>query len=163
MITVSDTGPLIALAKVDRLSLLQSLFGEILVPPSVYRELLAKYGEEFNRLYASLNQFIRTEAIVQHQPEVKAIIAHLDIGEREAIELAYERQSLLIIDDYLGRKAAQKLGIEVTGVIGVLIYAKQIGLLDNVLPTLNSIRLKGYWLSDEIMAITAKLTKEKWR
>ena len=43
MIVVSDTGPLIALAKVDQLSLLEKMFGEVHIPPAVHRELLVKY------------------------------------------------------------------------------------------------------------------------
>ena len=50
MTVVSDTGPLIALAKVDRLSLLEDLFGQIHIPPIVHRELLAKSGPEAARL-----------------------------------------------------------------------------------------------------------------
>ena len=44
MIVVSDTGPLIALAKIEKLSLLERLFEQVLIPPAVYRELLAKTG-----------------------------------------------------------------------------------------------------------------------
>ncbi len=50
MTVVSDTGPLIALAKVDRLSLLEQLFEHVFIPPIVHRELLAKSGTESARL-----------------------------------------------------------------------------------------------------------------
>lgn len=54
MPVVSDTGPLIALAKADNLSVLKRLFGQILIPPAVYRELMAKSGPEAERLDRAL-------------------------------------------------------------------------------------------------------------
>ena len=47
---VSNTGPLIALAKADQLRLLESLFSQVHIPPAVHRELLAKSGVEAERL-----------------------------------------------------------------------------------------------------------------
>lgn len=60
MPTVSDTGPLIALAKADSLSVLKHLFGQILIPPAVYRELMAKSGPEAERLDRALADFVIT-------------------------------------------------------------------------------------------------------
>ena len=45
IIVVSDASPIINLAAVSRLPLLQELFGSILVPPSVWAEVMA--GEQF--------------------------------------------------------------------------------------------------------------------
>ena len=58
MSVVSNTGPLIALAKIDRLALLQQLFGEVFIPPVVHRELLGKAGAEANRLDQALATFV---------------------------------------------------------------------------------------------------------
>jgi hypothetical protein len=49
---VSNTGPLIALAKIDRLPLLKALFERVRIPPAVHQELLAKKGEEMEHLLA---------------------------------------------------------------------------------------------------------------
>ncbi len=58
MSVVSNTGPLVALAKADLLHLLKALFGSIEIPQSVHRELFAKAGEEAERLDAALGDFI---------------------------------------------------------------------------------------------------------
>ena len=160
MIVVSDTGPLIALAKMNRLDLLTKIFGQVLIPPSVYRELFAKYGPESMRLDKSLPDLIHTVPMPVFSPTVKTATSKLDIGEQQAIALAFEKHALLIIDDRLGRAVARRLGLSITGTVGVLIMAKKKNLLPAVLPLLNKMRHQGYWLSDEILAIAAKLSGE---
>ena len=55
---VSNTGPIIGLAKINRLSILKKIAGEILIPPMVHRELLAKTGDEATLIDEALNSFI---------------------------------------------------------------------------------------------------------
>jgi predicted nucleic acid-binding protein len=57
MSVVCDTGPLIALTKVDRLDLLEQLFGTVEIPPAVHRELLAKVGPEAGPVGSGLVRF----------------------------------------------------------------------------------------------------------
>jgi len=123
-VVVSDTGPLIALAKVGKLDLLRDLFGAVLIPPAVYRELVAKPGSEFVNLQEALQDYLKPTAVGCVALEVEIVTAKLDCGEQEAIALAYERKVLLLIDERLGRIAASKLGLLVTGVVGVLVQAK---------------------------------------
>ncbi len=58
-VLASNTGPLIALAKVNALSVLKALATEVLIPPAVHRELLAKSGPEAPGLDAALADFVR--------------------------------------------------------------------------------------------------------
>ena len=58
MSIVSNTGPLIALAKADQLALPRSLFGQVVIGPMVQRELLAKSGPEAPRLDVALSTFM---------------------------------------------------------------------------------------------------------
>jgi predicted nucleic acid-binding protein len=160
MIAVSDTGPLIALAKVDRLALLHEMFGQVLVPSAVERELIAKHGGESVRLEAALRSFLQPVPAPVLAPDVRFVTTRLDLGEQEAIALAYERRSLLVIDDRLGRAAARRLGLVVTGVVGVLVQAKQAGLVAGVRPLLDEMRRRGYWLSDEILDAASRLAGE---
>ncbi|MBC8254138.1 MAG: hypothetical protein H8E35_08915, partial [Ardenticatenia bacterium] len=83
MTVVSDTGPLIALAKVDRLSLFEQLFEHVFIPPAVHRELLAKSGPESARLDNALSGFIEVTQVSSLAPEVKAATLRLDPGERQ--------------------------------------------------------------------------------
>ena len=69
---VSDTGPLIALAKVDQLILLERLFGKVLIPPAVQRELLAKHGAESARLDDALLNFLDVVPLSMPSPEVRS-------------------------------------------------------------------------------------------
>jgi len=128
----------------------------------VYRELLAKTGPEAYKLDEALSGYIKISTEPRFPPEVKAATLKLGPGERQAVALAYEFKALLIIDDKLGRFAARRLGLQVTGVAGFLIRAKEVGLLSEVIPVLEAIRNQGYWLSDELLKLVAKLTGEKW-
>lgn len=157
---VSDTGPLIALAKVDRLALLKMMFDKVLIPPAVWRELMAKSGPESARLDAALNAWIEVTPEPPLPAEVKVATSRLDRGEQQAIALAHERQALLIIDDCQGREAARCLGVMLTGVIGVLLHAKERGDLSAVRPLLAEMRQQGYWLSDEVLDVAARLAGE---
>jgi len=160
MSVVSNTGPLIALAKADLLSVLERLFKQVCIPPAVHRELLAKSGPEAARLDDALANFIEVTAMPPLPPEVKVATARLDPGERQAIALAYERKALLVMDDRLGRAVARRLHLPVTGVVGVIIQAKHANLLPAVRPVLEEIRQQGYWLSDEIVELGARLAGE---
>src|SRR5262245_45954831 len=106
MRSVSNTGPLTALSKVDRLDLVAQLFGQVHIPPAVHRELLAKAGSEAARMDSALATFIHVEGRPQVVPEVKAATFRLDPGEPEAIALAHEMGLLLLTDDRLARQAA---------------------------------------------------------
>ncbi len=160
MTVVSNTGPIVALAKADHLSLLHLLYGEVLIPPAVHRELLAKVGPEAQRIDDGLAGFLRMTPISGLPEEVDRLTAGLGAGEQQAICLAREGGSLLVIDDRAGRKAAGQLGISVTGVVGVLLKAKQDGEIPMVGPVLEIIRSQGYWLSDAVVATAIRLAGE---
>lgn len=160
MTIVTNIGPLIALAKVDQLALLPQLFGDVYTPLAVQRELLAKRGLEVDRLIVALDEFITVETAPELRPEVRIVTSDLDVGEREAIALAYESRKILLIDERLGRMAARRLNLSVTGTVGVLITAKQAGLVPSVTPLLEEMRQQGYWLSNKLIEIASRLSGE---
>jgi uncharacterized protein len=143
---VSDTGAVIALAKFDRLGLLKTMYGVVHIPAFVHRELLAKLGPEASRIDNALIDVLRISPVPSVTPQVETVTHGLGRGEREAIALAHsESDALLIIDDRAGRRAAEQLGISVTGIAGIVIQAKQHGLLELVRPLLEEVQRKGYW------------------
>ena len=160
MNVASNTGPLIALAKINRLLVLERLFDKVLIPAVVHRELLAKSGDEADRLDQALAAFVRVAQITDRKPEVIAATQGLDVGERDAIALAHQTGLSLIIDDRVGRRAARQLGVSVTGVAGVLIQARKCGWIASVRQELAMIRDRGYWLSDELIDTAASLAGE---
>jgi predicted nucleic acid-binding protein len=114
-VVVSDATTLIVLQRIDRLDLL-AVFAEVLVPPAVWEELARDY-----RFPA---QVVRVEP-VQDRKLVGLLTAFLDAGESEAIALAKERGLVLIIDEKKGRKAARRLGVGITGFLGLLLFATE--------------------------------------
>lgn len=160
MSVVSNTGPLIALAKVDALALLKSLFGEVKIAPAVYLELFAKTGPEIPRLHAAFQDFLTTVPLPPMDTSLEAATQHLGAGEQQAVLLAHSENTLLLIDDRQGRSAARSLNLSVSGTVGVLIEAKQNNLIPQILPLLEQIRQNGYWLSDALLMTAANLTGE---
>ena len=75
----------------------------------------------------------------------------IDKGEASAIALALEiADSIIILDDYKARKVAEKLGLTITGTIGVIIKAKLMGIIPSIKPCLAKIKNTDFRLSDDI-------------
>jgi uncharacterized protein len=157
---VTNTSPLIMLAKIDQLGLLPQLFTTVSIPIGVYRELIAKSGVEAQRLEFAFSQFVEIREKPEFPPVVQTATKHLDPGEQQAIALAYLLNRPLVIDERLGRQAARLLGVQVTGSVGVLLQAKRQNLVPLVMPLLYRAREQGYWLSDELLAIAANEAQE---
>lgn len=60
--------------------------------------------------------------------------------------------SRLILDDTLGRRIARLQHMQFTGTIGVIVRAKQRGLLPDLAPVIAALREAGLWLSEELIA-----------
>jgi predicted nucleic acid-binding protein len=132
---VSDSSTLIHLAVIGRFSLLQSLYQIILIPPAVWDEVVVQGAERpgaNEALFAKQTGWLRIQA-PKNTALVRSLSRDLDQGESEAIALAVEQNSdLLLIDEADGRKAASIYGLPKTGVIGVLIRSKKQGLVSSL-------------------------------
>ena len=163
MIIVCNTGPLIALAKLDSLTLLKELgFQRVLIPVCVRKELLGKIGPESNTIEVALDEFIEVEKLGATEQPVEAAASTLDEGEKEVILLgaSIKDRVILLLDDQAGRRVARTLGIPVVGTAGLLLSAKKQGLIKAVSPLLISLREQGYWLSDALIAEVRRLSGE---
>lgn len=162
MRTVSDTGPIIGLAKIGMVDLLRALASEVLIPPFVHKELFGKTGFETTCIENALEDFIKVTSINELAPSAANVLAELGEGERQAVALAsdFGEGVMLLIDDYAGRRAAKKLGVAVIGLIGLLLLGKERGLIGTVGPLLDELRQSGYWLSDELVTVAKKLAVE---
>jgi len=160
---VADAGPIIGLAKIARISLLKELATEVLIPSIVHKELYGKIGPESDQIDLALNDFIQVvapesfEFNIDEQP-----LINLGRGEKQSILLAstLKREALLLIDDQAGRRAAESLGISITGLVGLLLLSKERGLIDNIGSLLQDLRKAGYWLSDDVIAAARKFAGE---
>jgi hypothetical protein len=145
---VINTSPQILLAKIGRLDLLTHLYNEILVPVSVLDELEAKPGREIQKIQALIQAgvFLVQKASNEH---LNRLPADLGVGERETIALAVEREAdLVILDDQEGRAIARTRGLSVTGTIGVLVEARERGLISSIRTELDRLIEAGMWLDE---------------
>jgi predicted nucleic acid-binding protein len=85
---ISNTGPIIGLAKIDLLFLLNQIASEVLIPPMVHRELMGKIGPETEQIDKALREFLKVGDLKPLDPAVEIAISALDEGEREVISLA---------------------------------------------------------------------------
>jgi predicted nucleic acid-binding protein len=96
---------------------------------------------------------------------VKALRRDLDQGEAESIALALElNATLLLLDEKEGRHIAERLGLRVVGVVGVLLEAKAKGVIDRVRPHLDALRqTAGFFLSEPVYQSALVLANEEGR
>ena len=143
---VSNTGPLIALASIGQFDLLQSLFGRILIPPAVRAEV----QDETSVAAMTTANWIVVQA-AQDMLAVQLLRDELDAGESEAIILARELDAdLVLIDERAATRKARGVGLQTMGTLGVLLMAKDKGLVAVLKPLLDNLRNAGFRMSDDL-------------
>lgn len=136
---ISDTSCFIILTNVGEIELLQKVYGQIITTP----EIAAEFGEP-------LPEWVEI-AEVKDKYRQTILELQIDKGESSAIALALETpDSVVILDDYKARKIAERLGVTLTGTIGVIIKAKLNGTIPSVKPILEKIKQTDFRLSREI-------------
>ena len=138
---VSNASALIALEQIGQLLLLQQIFGSVIVPPAVVREVAPTVS-----LPPWIEQRNLTQPIGPH-----ILRASLGAGESEAISLALELQArLVILDDRPARRLAQALHLSVIGTAGILLTAKRSSLLPAVRPSLDALLQHDFRMSPKL-------------
>jgi predicted nucleic acid-binding protein len=133
--TVSNSGPLIHLAKIDKLILLKELFGEVIIPLQVKTEVVDA-GKEEGMADAFLiegeieNGWIIIEGNITDFEEIARNVG-IDEGEAAAIVLARKMKKPILLDDLGARRFAIGLGLEVIGSIGVLFKCTKLKIISN--------------------------------
>jgi predicted nucleic acid-binding protein len=149
MVVVADTSPLNYLLLVGKIDLLPALYDSLLLPPAVRREMLAPLAPATVKQWAEM----LPDWIEVRDPGPTTLSLHpkLNAGEREAIMLAHKTpNALLLIDEALGRQAAQHLGLNINGTLGILLLAHRRGLVD--LPTeVAKLRQTSFQASDALI------------
>ena len=158
MILIADSSALIALSVCNSLDLLEKVFGSVLVPEAVYLETTQPDKKEAQKLKAFLQDKVRHVEMHSYV----FLDAFADVGETEAM-LLYKQLSAdkLLIDDQRGRKVAKINRISTIGSLGVLLFAKEQGLITAVSPLLKQIENSDIYLSPKLMATVLELAKEK--
>lgn len=151
---VADAGPLIGLARIGLLSLLQDLYGTVVIPTAVSVELRTIEDRPGSRaLLKALEEGWLQPEEIRPSGDLEILLQVLGRGEAEAILLADQRPCrFLFLDEKRGRAVARRRGIQVVGTGGILLAAKQKGLLDSVSPVLDRLAAAGYRLSLDLRA-----------
>ena len=134
MIVVSDTTPLISLLKINRLDLLEKLYGSVLIPKAVFSELTSNKIYQSETDIISRSNFIECREVSNFQAlKILQVVTTLDLGESEAIVLAQELNAdVLLMDESKGRKVAQQLNIPLSGTLGVIVDSFDAELLTKI-------------------------------
>lgn len=138
-VIIADSSCLILLEKIGELALLHRVFGEI----AVTKEVANEFGEILPDWFNVVE--------VKNQSFQKMLEASLGVGESSAIAYAVDIAGcLLIIEDLKGRRMAEKLGITITGTLGVMVEARLSGVIGSVIPLLEKIRETDFRLTREL-------------
>ena len=150
MIVIADTSAINYLILIDEVQLLRDLYGGVVIPPAVQRELLASNSPEPVRRWTSAPpDWLR---LASPGPEALARTDDaLDAGEWEAIALTLDLHAdLLLIDDAHGRREAQRQNLSFTGTLGILLAASEKGLL-RLDDAIRKLRQTSFSISDKVL------------
>lgn len=140
MIVYSNTTPFIALSCINQLELLPRLFGTIYVAEAVIEEC----AEGGRILVPDLRTLSWIIAIPDDETVLMPILLELDRGEKQTIILARKNAAQkVIIDERIGRRMAEYLGLEVVGTLGILAKAKTDGLIPSFSQAAHEMRQQG--------------------
>lgn len=148
-IVISDASTLILFDKIDEFNLLQKVYGKLLTTPEVANE----FGEK-------LPNWIKVQSVSDKKYQ-EFLETQVDTGEASAIALATEYDDvLLLLDDLKARKLATQLKIRITGTLGVIHKAKQMGCINRVKPLIDKLLLTDFRIADNIIKEILKLNNE---
>ncbi|MEO9070607.1 MAG: DUF3368 domain-containing protein [Ginsengibacter sp.] len=148
-IIISDTSCFIVLSNIGELNILHKVYNKIITTI----DIVSEYGE-------ALPNWVEIQN-ADDKYRQQLLEMQIDKGEASAIALALENPGCrLILDDYKARRIAEKLGIDITGTIGVIIKAKLNGIIPSIKPLLEKIRYTDFRLSKEIEILALKEARE---
>jgi uncharacterized protein len=128
MIVISNSSPLIALARINHLFILNSLFGHIYIPDSVFQEtvLQSHLAIQTQNILQTIDNYI----FIVKPRTIHLFQRKLDFGEQGVINLAIDKQAdFLLMDDKKARKEAQELGFKTLKTSILLKRAEKLGII----------------------------------
>jgi predicted nucleic acid-binding protein len=164
VIVVSNTTPLIGLASIERFQLLEQLFAEIHIPQAVYDEAVVAGREEGGaKREVQAATWIKTVP-VKDRLAVDMLLGELDLGEAETIVLGREiGADWVLMDEKKGRRKLAQLELPKIGTLGILLKAKQVGLLSTLQPEIARLRRLGFSISQPVVEAVLRQAEEQTR
>lgn len=149
-VIISNTSCLIILSKIGELDLLHQMYDTV----TITREVFMEFTDQ-------LPGWIKVQQ-PKDQYRQQLLEMQVDKGEASAIALALETdQSIIILDDWKARKLAERLGLSVTGTLGVIVKAKKSGMIPSIIPYLDKIRETNFRISEELEQMALNEANEK--
>jgi predicted nucleic acid-binding protein len=139
---VSNSSPLIALARIQRLDLVPIILQSVLIPPAVAREIAPSIP--------ILPRWLEVRAPTKSASGLTSR-GRLGDGEWEAIALAIELEaSAIVIDDRPARRLAEAASLNVIGTLGLLLEAKRAGHIGTIRTELDKLLATSFFLSPQL-------------
>lgn len=149
-VSISDTSCLIILTKIGALEILGQLYKTVIITQDIFHE----YDDTIP------DWFLIQNAKDQYRQQLLEM--QIDKGEASAIALAMEiSDHIVILDDWKARKVTERLGLNVTGTMGVIIKAKNSGIISSIKPLIDKIKETNFRISEELEQIALEAANEK--
>ena len=151
-IVICNTSPLLYLHQVGQLNLLPQLYGDVVIPPAVEKELLVGAKKGIDVPDTSRLPWLKMRPLADST--LLPAIVDLGPGEAEVLALGLAHPNcLLILDDQLGRQIARLNNLTYTGTVGLLIKAKREGFLPAIAPVLDELQRTNIWLDKALIQL----------
>lgn len=158
---IVNSTPLIALCHVNQLNILKELYGEVIIPRAVYDEISVKKDSVCKKIVDESLEWIHVQKI-QNVMAKAMFKSQLHDGEVEVMILAKEQNAdVVIIDDQNAKKYAKYLELPVTGTLGILIKAKQVGYISELKSLLDVMVQNGIYIKNSLIEHCLELVGEK--
>jgi uncharacterized protein len=161
VVVVADSSVITGLLALRKIELLHFIFGQVLITNSVNKELssLKDFGYDIKNLDKSWIKIAEIENFEQRN----ILLKRLDPGEADSIILAIEKNAdFLLMDEKKGRKIAKEIGLQVVGLVGILIQSKKLGLILSLKSELQFLTSKlEFRMSDELIERALKEVGEQ--
>ena len=152
MIILSDSGPLIALSKINYLHILNEFFNEIIIPQAVWMEVVEKgNGRPGSKDVQDAYWILVNEA--KDILGIEALKHEIGVGESETIILAKElKADIVLIDDRIAREIAISMGLNVTGTLAIIYEAINRNIInEDFREIIKVLKKNNVWISDELL------------
>jgi len=147
---ILNNTPLVALWILDRFDLLRDLYSSVVIPQAVEDEFLAV---DADRRRAGLRAAPWIESAALTVPAYAHAFSGLDLGEAEVLALALETSArLVVMDERKGRAYARRLGLPITGTVGILLAAKRQGFVPHIGPMISELLVHQFYLHSSLVS-----------
>ncbi|MBR8839276.1 MAG: DUF3368 domain-containing protein [Stigonema ocellatum SAG 48.90 = DSM 106950] len=156
---VVNASPLITLAKISQINLLSQLCSEIVIPSGVVQEINIGSDNDPAKIWLSNEG----SPWIREVEQIDSQVANWDLGlgESHVLSWVYSNPGYeAILDDRAAKNAALALKVPVRGTLGVILLAKQEGIVSAAKPIFEQLAQVGFRVTPEVLAAALRLVNE---